>query len=298
MNRSVLFVIAGAFSIAIIVAILVQMKLAPKDSAEDVVRTEILVATKDIAVGAKLQRSDVRWQSWPADAVYKGVYQKKDLPEGKLDMVGEMVRRPIVSGEPILQSAIIPDSKKGSMMSARLEPGMRAMTVRVAAETSVGGFAGPGDHVDVLMTYSVRTTGSLRDATETVVNRMATQTLLTKVRVLAIDQSAKEEGTREAKVGKTATLEVTPKQAEVLAMGMEIGDLHLILRRIGETEELPSTAPLTTDLSVSDLVQRVNKSLRNNSTSGGTVRVYEGGTIVNMPVRRMDRADEAQGEQQ
>ncbi len=104
----------------------------------------------------------------------------------------------------------------------------------VDGATGVGGFVLPGDEVDVILTIQREQAGD--GGSE---KRFFAETLLTQVRVLAIDQTV-DNTTGQAKVGKTATLEVTPKQAEKLALGLDLGDLGLSLRSLQRTEVDPA----------------------------------------------------------
>ena len=111
-------------------------------------------------------------------------------------------------------------------LAAVLTPGMRAVTVPVTATSGIAGFVFPGDRVDLILAHDFQTgTGENR-----VINR-ASETLLTDVRVLAVDQkTASKDGA--AALAKTATLEVEPRQAEMIAVSVKLGDLSLSLRSL------------------------------------------------------------------
>jgi len=117
-------------------------------------------------------------------------------------------------------------------MAATIKPGMRAVSVPVAAETSAGGFILPNDRVDVLMTRDLAAgTGAPKN--------IESRTVLQDVRVLAVDQVAHQEKDQQSVVGKTATLELTPGQAELLAQAGQSGSLSLALRALGDSEGEP-----------------------------------------------------------
>jgi pilus assembly protein CpaB len=96
----------------------------------------------------------------------------------------------------------------------------------------VAGFVFPGDFVDVILTVKRTVTAEGTEGSET---RQFSETLLTDVRVLAIDQTL-DNDSGAAKVGKNATLEVSPKQAEKVALGLDMGSLSLSLRSLGRQE--------------------------------------------------------------
>jgi pilus assembly protein CpaB len=112
-------------------------------------------------------------------------------------------------------------------MAAILPSGMRAIATKISAETGAGGFILPNDRVDVILTH--------RDAEATKAAGTETQTsetILRNVRVLAIDQNLDEKGEQKTVLGKTATLELTERQAETLALAQKQGTLSLALRSI------------------------------------------------------------------
>ena len=98
--------------------------------------------------------------------------------------------------------------------------------MRVNATSSIAGLVFPGDRVDILLSHRVKSDGSKRRVTETV---------LTNVRVLAIDQKTNDQENA-PKVGKNATFEVTPKQAEMLSVLSDLGKLSLSLRSLAKDE--------------------------------------------------------------
>ncbi|MFN7114801.1 MAG: Flp pilus assembly protein CpaB [Alphaproteobacteria bacterium] len=288
MNKSVLMVMGGAMIVAITVALIVQSKLSPKGGAPAPKTVEILVANKPILVGDTLKAADVRWQSWPENGVFKGVIRKtaerSDID--KLDVLRAPVRRAIESGEPVTRQALVPDVRVGNnFLSARISPGMRAVAIPVKASSMVGGFMAPGDHVDVILSYTPNLPNVEDEVSDEVVRRFASQTILSNVKVLAVDQNAKDED-RPAKVAKTVTLEVTQEGAQILALTDRMGELSLALRRIGEKDAPVSVAvPLTTDATTSAVVKKINELNRKTKNAGGTIRMYSGSQVVNVPVR-------------
>ena len=116
-------------------------------------------------------------------------------------------------------------------MSSILPSGYRAVATQIAADTSAGGFILPNDYVDVIMTR--------RSDTATTTGGFVTETILKNIRVLAIDQAIQEdEEGRRVKVGETATLELTPQQAEIITVAQQMADrLTLALRSIKDAQE-------------------------------------------------------------
>jgi pilus assembly protein CpaB len=142
------------------------------------------------------------------------------------------VREPILAGEPIVGRKIVRAGDSG-YMAAYLEPGMRAMAIRVTVETAAGGFILPGDRVDVLLTRET-TLGNM-GAQEGDRSKFASSTVMQNIKVLAIDQSTRAGDDEQAVVGATATLEVGPRDAEALALAKSEGELSLVLRSYADT---------------------------------------------------------------
>ena len=150
----------------------------------------------------------------------------------KADYVGSVVREPILAGEPIVMRKIVRAGDSG-YMAAYLEPGMRAMAIRVTVETAAGGFILPGDRVDVVLTRET-TLGNI-GATEGDRSKFTSSTVMQNIKVLAIDQSTHAGDDAQTVIGATATLEVGPRDAEALALAKSEGELSLILRSYADT---------------------------------------------------------------
>jgi pilus assembly protein CpaB len=193
----------------------VQATPAPKQITKNV-----LVATSDLPAGSFIKAEQVRWQPWPEDAVNDSyLIEGVAKPE---DVVGAVVRRGIIGGEPVTGGRIVRPGDRG-FLAAVLQPGMRAVAIAVNPTSGIAGLVFPGDRVDIILTQAVPTGGS--DP------RMASETVLENVRVLAIDQVLNDQS-GEPTLGKNATIEVTPKQAEVVAVVSDMGKLSLSLRSL------------------------------------------------------------------
>ncbi|MFH1158898.1 MAG: Flp pilus assembly protein CpaB [Pseudomonadota bacterium] len=293
MNKSVLMIMGGAFVIAIAVALLVQMKLAPKESRQSMATagTEILVTKKTLQIGETLKATDVGWTSMPDNLVFKGMIKRKEqADESKLEVYNKPLRRTLESGEPVTIQAVVADAKgSGKFLSASISPGMRAVSVRVKAETAAGGFVAPGDYVDVILTYQVNLKGEAENYSSEAIQRFASETLLSNVRVLAVDQNSKE-GSHEAKVARTITIEVSKQGAQILAMASTMGEISLSLRRLGEQDtKADQDVPLTTDVTTSRVIRKIYDIMDKSKVSSDTVRVYSGSSVTNVPVRSVTK---------
>jgi len=284
----------GALLVAIVVAMLVQAKVGTKPQGPGPLM-QILVANKRLPTGTELKAEDTRWQDWPESALFTGVIEKKDYPDDKQpEVYGTPVRRPIESGEPITAQAMIDSKGASSFLAASISPGMRAVSIPVSLDTSVGGFIQPGDHVDIMLAYSVSVPSDAQQLAQQMVNRYASQTVLSNVKILAVDQAFKNDPDTASADGKTSirniTVEVTKEGAETLALSKQMGDLSLSLRRIGEVDTPESmVTPITTDVSTVELLKRLNAAVT-RMKSNSTVRVYTGTGIQNVPVRNIQES--------
>lgn len=288
MNKSMLIIMGGALALAVIVALLVSSRLTSKQvSAPTKFTVEVLVANKILFTGQKIEAGDTTWQLWSDKALYKGIIKKSDQPDpNKLTIYGSPLRRNIESGEPITTQAVITDAKN-SFLSALLAPGMRAATIGVRENSSAGGFVAPGDHVDVILTYTARfTSPETQSIAPKLVQKFATQLILSNVKVLAVDQNAKTDS-HAVKVARTVTLEVDLRGAQKLIVAQQMGDLAIILRRLGEKDDPNAEPPMVTDLDNSDLIKKITElaDQSKNNQPVTYVRMYNGSSVQNVPVR-------------
>src|ERR1700726_1326131 len=198
----------------------------------------VLVARTEIRRGQILKPEDLSWQIWPEGALDKNyVVLGTRTPES---FAGWVARNPVSAGEPLTETKIIAPGNRG-FLAAVLRPGMRAISVPVKITAGISGFIFPGDQVDLMITYQIPagTAGGASGGYE----HKAAETVLHNVRVIAIDQRL-ETKAGEALVAHTATLEVTPKQSEIIALASEIGKLSLTLRSL---VSVSAEAPLPAD---------------------------------------------------
>jgi pilus assembly protein CpaB len=256
--RIIILVVAltAAVGAALVVRGIAKGQAAPVAAGPAVVEramTEVLVAKRDLPPGTILTEEDVAWQAWPKEAINEAFITQAGAPktEGEsvvvkkvaeaaevakeqltgphapvADLVGAVVREEILAQEPMTKRKLVRAGSAG-IMAITLESGMRAMAVPLSPESAAGGFILPGDHVDVVQS---------RQAEE---KRFASATILRNVKVLAIDQAIGSKD--QAVVGATATLELTPRQSEILVLAKSEGQLTLVLRSYADTAGAPET---------------------------------------------------------
>lgn len=230
---------------------------------------QVLVAKRELAVGDRLDAQNLAWQAWPKDAVAEGyvtdgsgahlapvdakgkaIAAAGGAAEAAAKVVGAtdasmagwygaVVREPISAKEPIVARKVV-KAGTGGVLAVTLEPGMRAMSVPLTAESAAGGFILPGDHVDVVQ---IRKT----------VTGAQAATVMRNVRVLAIDQNTRADAKTTAQIGTNATIELSPAQAEDMVLARAQGELTLVLRsyadaagpaRTGEIERVAAEEPI------------------------------------------------------
>lgn len=188
--------------------------------------TDVLVAAAELPMGQNIQAPDLRWQPWPNDAVTTGYITRTNAPKGMEEIVGSIARSGFLAGEPIRPQKLA--RSDGGFMAAILPAGMRAVAITIDAvgSSTAGGFILPNDHVDVIRTY--RDDDSARGTAEV----QLSETLLQDVRVLAIGQVVQEKNGNTVVTGQTATLALTPGQAETVTLAQKVGQLSLSLRSL------------------------------------------------------------------
>jgi len=196
---------------------------------------QVLVARNAIHTGQIVKPDDMRWQSWP-----QGSLAPTYIVEGKRplsDFVGAVARGPIAAGEPVTEGKLVLAGTRG-FMAAVLQPGTRAVSVPITATSAVSGFIYAGDRVDVLLTHVLTSQGSQSGGQSAPSGqRSATETILRNARVIAMDQKLDFSPGDKPDVGKTATLELTPKQTELVTLAVKMGDLSLVLRSLQDTND-------------------------------------------------------------
>jgi pilus assembly protein CpaB len=186
--------------------------------------TMVLVANVEVPAGTFLKDEMLRWQSWPNNSL-----DPNYLIQGKIDqksLSGAVARRGIAAGEPITEGRIVHPGDRG-FIAAVLRPGMRAVSFGINETSAIAGLVYPGDRVDLILTHSVGPT-----PVDPTAGHRASETLLENVRILAIDQALGHVPGQPSPVGRTATIEVSPKQAEIMSVAVDLGRISLALRSL------------------------------------------------------------------
>ena len=228
MNPRSIILVVVALAVAGLAAFLARGFLSanqPQQAAQVApVGPKILVASVNLPIGHIVEAKDLRWQSWPDSNVSENYLREGATTVQKV--VGYVIRHSITVGEPITTVRIVAPTERG-FVAAALGPGMRAITISVNRTSGLAGLVFPGDRVDILLSHAVTDDNGIV--------RQVGETVFQNIRILAIDARTNDQASA-PHLGKTVTLEVTPKLAEKVAVVQRLGALSLILRSIKRTD--------------------------------------------------------------
>ena len=235
--------------------------------------TKYLVASRPLKAGTLTRDEDFR--SEPLDSVPSGAI--RDTPDDRIRLLGSLVRKNLDTGSPVTSGNVLPRGDRGFLASV-LEPGTRAISIKVNAESGVSGLIMPGDYVDVVLTQVAEKADLAR--------RALSETLLQNIRIIAIDQEIQGGQTNKAAAGKvaqTVSLQLEPEQVQRIEVAKHLGTLSLAMRA---AVELRDTADSRT-ISSCDVSPEI---ARQNAIAGqsAAVAVYGGGKVQDYSVRRQD----------
>jgi pilus assembly protein CpaB len=213
-----------------------EMRLKSLEAQKKPMATQtVVVASKPLRFGNELSSNSLKEIPWPEGAVPVGAFARI------ADVIGSgrrVVLTAIEANEAVLSSKITGPGQRATL-SATLQDGMKAVTIRVNDVEGVAGFVLPGDRVDVALTRQMDKGAATTDV------------VLQNTRVLAIDQTADERNDKPSVV-KAVTLEVDTAAAQKIALAASVGTLSLMLRKAGEV-----VSETTRRISLVDLVNGV-----------------------------------------
>ena len=256
---------------------------------------QVLTAKHDLTIGERLTAADLMWTAWPVDALNPAFVTDgaapvaagseptgsakivKDAKAAATQVIGgsgpmaqfegAIVREPMLTGEPVIERKVVRGGE-GGYLSVVLAPGRRAVAIPINVESGAGGFILPGDRVDVLQSKEVNNPSSAMSVIGAPKNSFVADTVLTNIKVLAIDQNIEAPKAARSLVGATATLEVTPADAELLMRAKSQGTLILSLRAYTDTGGFSGA------ITPKDVAAQSN-----------IVRIHRGGAVSSEPVR-------------
>lgn len=242
-KKRALVMITLSIVMGIVAAWMARNYILAAGESQETEMVSVVAADLAIPFGTKVAPRHVKLLEMPAEFSPPGSYSSI---EEVMDLV---TIQPIVSGE-ILMKARFANNDEGSTLAAMVSKKMRAVTVRVDDVIGVAGFLLPGNKVDVLAARQMDN------------RRAAAETILTDIRVLAVDQTAATDK-NEPVIVRAVTLEVSPPQAEILFKAREEGSIQLTLRNPLDEEELvveeqPAETPVEKPAAAAPAPRRVS----------------------------------------
>jgi len=254
-NIRVVVMLLLALGLGIAAVVMAAIWLNSKSS---VLTSHVVVSTEDLQIGTRLQANMVEVVDWPSTSLIKNPMTSVD------QAVDRVVTMPVFKGEPILTSKLAAKGETGGL-SAVLQDGRRAVTVKVNEIVGVAGFALPGTFVDVMVNAVDEK------------NSQVSKIVIERIKVLAVAQDVSNLETK-PKVVNAVTLEVTPAQAEKIDLARSIGSLSLVLR-----SQVDMKSVSTGGARKNDLLDTVGSTLGNLNSTLGMVNTNVNATVVKPP---------------
>jgi pilus assembly protein CpaB len=244
------------------------------------VTMHVLAAVRTLRPGVLLKPDDLTPVALAPSAVPQGA--SPDTPAARAELLGAMLRRTVLAGEVLLPAHVMRAGDRG-FLAAVLGPGLRAATVGVDAVSGTAGLIWPGDHVDLILTETID------DPAAPLGHRIAGETVLHNARVIAIDQELMQGATAapaatsyNASQSRTVTLEVSPENAERVAVATRLGHLSLSVISADTTDPQAGSVDLASAVAPAPVIWGGDVSAalqagRKGEPPSNTLRVYEGG---------------------
>lgn len=246
-----IIVLGGGVVFAALTALLVYQATQPAPppaTAAPIAPTTqpVVVASVDMQLGTTLDAQSLKTVEWPISALPKGAYASPETVVGRVSLTRLSIN------EPVTNERLAPVGTRG-LLPLVIDPGMRAVTVRVNDVTAVSGFIVPGSRVDVLLTGTVTVPSEVNAGQngQTEIQPVAshrTRTLLSNVTILAMGRMMEGGDPKTAEAVTTATVLASPEDAELLTLAGNEGTLQLVLRNFSDNTPVVSAGKASGDL--------------------------------------------------
>jgi len=267
MQRSITSLIVGiVLGVAAVVLMALYLRSARPAVDASQAMGNIVVAAVDMPIGTEIKPEFVKIVQWPVVSIPKDAFVASDEIFKGAAQPGDRVSLKIVKvGEPILKTNVSGFGGRATM-SREVARGMRAVAIRIDDVSGVAGFILPGDRVDVMLTRQVDTSSGPGGS------NLGTDVILQNITVLGVDQLADQDRDKPL-VGRTVTVEVTPDQAQKLALAQQAGSLGLALRNAETLDKAPISRVRVPDLYGE---AKAPKPVHHVAAAGPSVRVRYG----------------------
>lgn len=225
-------ILLAAVLTALVATFGVYRYLQQAKAATQVAMQPVVVAARDVTEGEKLERLSLSLVQWPAGTAPESAFANID------SAVGRIVRIPVFKGEAIVPGRLAPPGT-GPGLEVKITPGMRAMAVKINDVAGLSGLIQPNNRVDVLVTLKENQQQNTKEEAKLFMSNM---------RVLSVGTQVERGDDGKPIQATTATLEVTPPQAEQLAVAMNQGTIQLVLRGYGDPDSVKTPGATAADV--------------------------------------------------
>jgi len=222
----------AAIATAVVATFGVYRYLQQAKQSSEVPMRGVVIASQDMSEGEKLDRLSLSLAQWPAGTAPDSAFTSID------SAVGRVVRVPVFKGEPIVPGRLAP-AGTGPGLEVKIEPGKRAMALKINDVAGLSGLIQPNSRVDVLVTLQANQQQNIKEQAKLFMNNM---------RVLSVGTQVERGDDGKPIQATTATLEVTPEQAEQLAVAVNQGTIQLVLRGYGDPDSVTTPGATSTDV--------------------------------------------------
>jgi len=222
----------AAIATAVVATFGVYRYLQQAKQSSEVPMRGVVIAAHDMSEGEKLDRLSLSLAQWPAGTAPDSAFTSID------SAVGRVVRVPVFKGEPIVPGRLAP-AGTGPGLEVKIEPGKRAMALKINDVAGLSGLIQPNSRVDVLVTLQANQQQNIKEQAKLFMNNM---------RVLSVGTQVERGDDGKPIQATTATLEVTPEQAEQLAVAVNQGTIQLVLRGYGDPDSVTTPGATSTDV--------------------------------------------------
>lgn len=245
---------------------------------------QVLVALEAVTPGSFLQENQLDWQDWPDVDLPETYFVDEEV--AMTDLTAAVTRRGLSAGEPLTEGNVVFPGERG-FLAAVLRPGTRAVSVPINETSSNAGMILPGDRIDLILTQALTDSSGGRE-------RWVSETVLEDARIIAMGRRL-QHGSDDASAAvaadaKTATLEVSPREAELVALVTDLGRLTLSLRSLSAPD---TTSEESGDLVVQEWPMDAAPPLQVLSTPGQRVDPFTRDSDISQSLRREDEAQDA-----
>jgi len=195
-----------------------------------IVTRPVVVAIQDVSESRAFDRASVAVAQWPIGTVPAGAFSAVD------SVVGRVARVDVFKGEVIVPGRLTPDGT-GPGLAVKITPGKRALSVRIDDVSGLNGAVQPNSRVDILVTVRDGQNGS-----------QVSKLFMSNMRVLSVGTISQTSADNRPIQAPTATLEVTPEEAEQLTIAQSEGTIRLALRGYGDPDSIKTDGAKTADV--------------------------------------------------